>query len=390
VKSFEHKVLGQVFTETSEIEVMFSLVQNTDKSVRILEPSAGTGRIYDFLKNAGYHNITAVELDSKLCRKEFINKDFFAFHDESKYDLIIANPPYVKYGNIIDSTKSNLDMNFFNEKSNLYLHFIKKCIDLLSDSGELVFFNPIEFLKATSSEKLNEYIHNHGTITHFIDYGDKSVFKSASPNVCIWRFKKGDFSRTCIHNGIEKTFVINSGKINFQILNEDTIELGQIFQIKVGGVSGLDKLFINANGNKEFVCSETKVSGKLRKMFYNIKAPELEQYKEVLINRKIKKFSENDWWHWGRAFPENNLKRIYVNCKTRNKNPFFINDCKNYDGSILALFPINQTIDEQQVCDLLNSINWNSLGFVCGKRFLFSQRALEKCKVSKSDFSSFI
>lgn len=44
---------------------------------------------------------------------------------------------------------------------------------------------------------------------------------------------------------------------------------------KIGAVSGMDKVFTSENGNQMFVCSFTKKTGKLKKMFYNIKHPDL-------------------------------------------------------------------------------------------------------------------
>jgi adenine-specific DNA-methyltransferase len=109
----------------------------------------------------------------------------------------------------------------------------------------------------------------------------------------------------------------------------------------------------------------------------------LAPYKEELINRRIKKFTEADWWSWGRGYPQNDQKRIYVNGKTRNPKPFFVSDCTHFDGSVLAIFPKNQDIDLQAFCDALNAIDWQELGFLCDGRYLFSQRSLENCLLPK-------
>lgn len=81
----------------------------------------------------------------------------------------------------------------------------------------------------------------------------------------------------------------------------------------------------------------------------------------------------------GRNYYKSDQNRIYVNGKTRVKNPFFYNDCKAYDGSILAIFPkFDASVEEcKQMAELLNQVNWEELGFVCDGRYLFSQRALE-------------
>jgi adenine-specific DNA-methyltransferase len=70
------------------------------------------------------------------------------------------------------------------------------------------------------------------------------------------------------------------------------IKFSDLFFVKVGAVSGADKIFINKNGNLNFVYSKTRKTGKTRRMFYNIKSPELEKFKDILLNRKINKFNE--------------------------------------------------------------------------------------------------
>jgi adenine-specific DNA-methyltransferase len=119
-------------------------------------------------------------------------------------------------------------------------------------------------------------------------------------------------------------------------------------------------------------------------MIYNIKIPYLEQFKDQLLNRKIRKFSEKDWWEWGRDFYHSDDKRIYVNCKTRNKNPFFLHESKYYDGSVLALFPKNQRLDIKELCEELNKVNWFELGFVCDGRYIFSQKSLENAPLPET------
>jgi adenine-specific DNA-methyltransferase len=148
--------------------------------------------------------------------------------------------------------------------------------------------------------------------------------------------------------------------------------------VKVGAVSGNDKIFANDEfGNEEFVCSSTAKSGKTKRMIFNINISYLEQYKEDLLKRGIRKFTEKDWWQWGRLHHISTQKRIYVNCKTRNKTPFFVHNCKNYDGSVLAIFPKNQNLDVNELCEKLNYVNWYELGFICDGRHIFSQKSLE-------------
>lgn len=73
---------------------------------------------------------------------------------------------------------------------------------------------------------------------------------------------------------------------------------------------------------------------------------------------------------------ESSSDRIYVNCKTRDDKPFFLNEHKYYDGSVLAIFP-KLNIDPKRATDFLNDVNWNELGFRVGGRLCFTQKSLE-------------
>lgn len=305
-----------------------------------------------------------------------------------KFDTIIGNPPYVRFGDIRTSTKKFLKpfMSMFDERSNLYLFFIYKCILHLNDGGELIFITPRDFLKSTASAKLNEFLFRTGSITHFVELGDKKIFANAQPNCIIWRFVKGDFTRKtqCL-----KEFSCINGQILFTN-KAYTIPFNSLFFVKVGAVSGADSIFESEKwGNVEFVGSQTCKSGKTRRMIYGEYAREcqyLQGFKEKLLQRKIKNFNDSNWWQWGRNYYKSDLPRIYVNTKTRNKKPFFLHSCGAYDGSILAIFP-KFKVDLKNlkiICEKLNSINWEELGFVCDGRFLFSQRSLENVVLDSS------
>ena len=245
------KKLGQVFTPYFVVDKMLSLRKNFE---RCMEPSCGDGAIASRIPN-----IFAIEFDSSVCPDYAHNMDFFDYSIYNKYESIIGNPPYVKYNNIDESTKSKLDYTIFDNRSNLYLFFIEKCIKHLTDNGELIFIVPRYFLKATSSRKLNEFIYNTGTITNIVDYGDMILFKGFSPNCIIFRFEKGNFSRKTIYedvvNGIvnEREFSCSNGQMYF-LSNDYDVDFSDLFFVKVGGVSGADDIFSNDEyGNMDFV-----------------------------------------------------------------------------------------------------------------------------------------
>ena len=366
--------LGQFFSPKILVEQCIALIQN--KKGRLLEPSCGNLAFKECLKD----NAIFIEIDNSLIKdKRVFNMDFFDYPMEEKFDTIIGNPPYVdnKFLNITHQTNINVE-------ANLYLYFIEKCFHHLKEGGELIFIVPRDFIKLTSARYTNQLLLDHGTITHFFDYGDKKLFRESCPNVCIFRYEKGNFSyQTQTFNG-KKHLLIQDGIISFS-QSRKVKSLGEIFDIKVGAVSGKDEVFISECG-EEFVCSQTAKTGKLKRMIYERYDLELEKYKEILLNRGIKKFNEENWWAWGRCvnFREKE-PRIYVNCRTRNKKPFFIHQCKKWDGSILALFP-KIPLNLEKAAEQLNTLNWEQMGFVTGGRFIFAQKSLKEAMIDDAVF----
>lgn len=365
---------GQVFTPDHIVGDMLHLRQNSGK---ILEPAAGNGAFLSRLEKSA----VGIEVDAGLCADARIRHgDFFAYPTRHKFDTIIGNPPYVRFRDINQKTKDLLPMDWFDRRSNLHLFFIAKCMAHLNHNGELIFITPRDFLKATNSVRLNNELYRQGSMTHYYELGDKTVFSGYSPNCAIWRWVKGRKSRKMKTGGL---FCCRNGQLWF---GERAVRecLSDYFEVKVGAVSGADDVFENRRrGNKDFVCSVTAKDGSTRRMIYNIKDPSLRPYKKRLLGRRIRHFDESNWWEWGRKYHAQEGGRIYVNCKTRNSKPFFASDKTAYDGSVLALFP-KRKMSLGKAAKLLNAVDWERLGFVCDGRLLFTQKSLQNAPVELS------
>ncbi len=359
--------LGQVFTPPVVVAQMLALRRNRG---RTLEPSCGDGAFSSQIPDC-----VAIEFDARVAPIGARVMDFFDYPVSESFDTIIGNPPYVRFQEVDAGTRAKLDMHLFDSRSNLSLFFIEKCVRHLSPGGELIFIVPRDFIKATAARKLNQLIFEQGSITDFIDLGDARIFDGAVPNTAIFRFEKGRMDRR-MHDG--RTFDCHNGQLVF-LDGQYSLPFASLFSVKVGAVSGLDAVFSHSDGNVDFVCSKTAASGVTRRMIYGVQHVHLAQHKAELLARRIRKFGENNWWHWGRDHHKSNAPRIYVNCKTRLARPFFVHECKDYDGSVLAIFPHNPRVDVQRVAALLNTVDWAELGFICDGRFLFSQRALQSC-----------
>ena len=367
---------GQVFTPPAIVEAMLALRRNRG---RVLEPACGDGAFSSRLPGC-----VAIELDTLHCPATALNLDFFAYPEKERFDTIIGNPPYVKARDIQPGTRRRLGSQLLNGHANLYLYFIEKCVRHLRPGGELIFITPRDFLKATGSARLNTWLHDQGTLTDFQELGDARVFDGVVPNCAIWRFEKCNMTRR-MHDG--RRMVLAGGQL---LLTRGiySVPLSSVFSVKVGAVSGADDIFANAElGNADFVCSKTAQSGELRRMIHlDREGPIafLEPFRERLLARRVTKFDETNWWKWGRRHHVSDAPRIYVNQKTRNPRPFFLNDCRNYDGSILALFPHRRDADLVRLTDLLNEVDWAELGFVCDGRFLFAQRSLAQALLTEA------
>ena len=393
--------LGQVFTPESVVTAMLALRENHG---RVLEPSCGDGAFSRRIAGC-----VAIEIDRSHAPIDSLHLDFFAYPESEKFDTIIGNPPYVKHQDIAAPTRRLLRSRLFDSRANLYLFFIEKAVRHLSERGELIFITPRDFLKTTSSTRLNQWLYTQGTITHAIELGDAKVFAHATPNCLIWRFQKGLFQRQMRYAEISnkddlaralaaprwqtRHFVEAAGHLMFT-RTQHSIRLKDLACVKVGAVSGADDVYANeTHGNRDFVCSQTCKTSQTRKMIWTDPdtppPPVLLPHKARLLARGIRPFDESNWWLWGRGYPQTERPRVYVNGRTRRKAPFFLHACPHFDGSVLGIFPHNENIALAEFCDALNRVDWEQLGFVCDGRHIFSQRSLENAPLP-DEFARFL
>ncbi|MBS1141263.1 MAG: adenine-specific methyltransferase, class [Proteobacteria bacterium] len=367
--------LGQVFTPPNVVAFMLDLCRNKG---RTLEPSAGDGAFFSTLRQRGT-DCVGIEIDQRVAPEGSLVRDFFDYPLSEQFDTIIGNPPYVRLQDVAASTRKQLKSELFDGRSNLFLFFIEKCIRHLKPGGELVFIVPREFIKLTAAKKLNAWLFEQGSITHFYETGDVRVFGDHTPNCAIFRFEKGRRDRL-MEDG--RTFTEANGQLMF-LRDDHSVRFADVFDVKVGAVSGADQIYSHPKGNMEFVYSKTVDTGETRRMLYGIKHPHLDKHKAELLARRVRRFDESNWWQWGRAFPISEHPRIYVNGRTRKPAPFFLHDCHAFDGSILALFPKNRRIARRDLIEctmmLNNEVDWQQLGFICDGRFIFTQRSLQNC-----------
>ena len=229
--------LGQHWTPSSTVKLMLTLISGLPDNGSILEPAVGTGNIYtELIKQYDSDYIDALEIDENVVPEEYKEKfeidSFFNMSPDRKYNCIIGNPPYVN-GRLLDTTtRSNIKKynSLIPMTSNLYLHFIEKCVKHhMIEGSQIIFIVPNTFLsKVSFGKNLRKYLLKHGNITHHIKHNAK--WDKASIETVIFRWVKGEKQ-----NG----HIINEHNVKADIFHKD----GSIFFIDYKTIGTLSDWF---------------------------------------------------------------------------------------------------------------------------------------------------
>ena len=179
---------------------------------RLLEPSCGDGAFLKPLSKKMAEDVTidAVELNDEsfgVANEQFANLqgfnlyhddffDFIATRSENTYDLIIGNPPYIRYQYLTEDQRSEIGKIFtanglrVNKLVNAWVGFVVACIQLLKDGGHLVFVLPAEILQVKYAEGLREYLLRECSKLTVLTF-EKLVFPEIEQEVVVLMAEKG-------------------------------------------------------------------------------------------------------------------------------------------------------------------------------------------------------
>jgi adenine-specific DNA-methyltransferase len=366
---------GQYFTTNKSLQSkVLEFIKNKPKL--ILEPSIGQGDLVKYITNKCNVTFDMYELDQSIELLEGIDREKVHYGDfikaviTKKYKTIIGNPPYIK--------KSS---------GNLYLEFIEKCFNLLKIKGELIFIVPSDFLKLTSASKLLNTMLKQGTFTHIYHPNDEKLFTNASIDIIIFRYYKwSKQKKKTLYNNQSKYLSNINGTVTFsdtKITNSSIIS--DYFDVYVGMVTGKESVYKNDTFGNITLLNKKNVRDKYIFIHeFPTSNEELNKYmlenKDILINRKIKKYTEKNWWLWGaprnQKKIENNIgkKCIYVSNLTRNKEVAFEGKVEYFGGSLLMMIP-KKEVDLKKMVKYLNSDTFKE-NYTFSKRFKIGHRQL--------------
>ena len=187
---------GQYFTIAPVADFMVSLISHS-KTSKVLEPSCGKGVFIDKLVNSGFTNISAYEIDKKLATDyDFVRySSFLEVSTEEKYDVIIGNPPYIRWKNLEPELKEELKDNdlwnkYFNSLCDYLFIFILKSIEHLSPGGELIFICTEYWLNTTHSSSLRDYMCSNGYFSDIYHFNETPLFEKVTASFVIFRYIK--------------------------------------------------------------------------------------------------------------------------------------------------------------------------------------------------------
>lgn len=366
----EHKKkMGQYFTISDELQkFVFDKVKH--KGSLVMEPSFGAGHLLKKFKDANPdYPILCYELDNSIkpivsfnAHQTVVYGDFTKQTIHQKFKTIVGNPPYVK-----QST------------GNLYIKFIEICFGLLDDNGEIIFIVPSDFIKLTSASSLIGAMIKEGSFTHFLFPHDEKLFEGASVDVVVFRYEKGLKTKDTIVNGKKMICNVNSGIITFSETQISGNPLSDTFNVYVGLVSGRDEVYRSVHGNMDILNDKERV----QKYIFTESFPtgdtlidaHLQANKSILLERRIRKFNEDNWFEWGAPRNITSIRKnlgkpcIYIRNMTRSQEVAFIDTVKHFGGSLLCLIP-KETMSGAELEKIVSFLNTKDLQ----KDYLYSGR----------------
>lgn len=219
--------------------------------------------------------------------------DFNLFHQDSlkakwkdRFDNIVGNPPYVKFQDLTDESRSYLAKHWTTVDGgtfNLYFAFFELGYKLLKPSGKLGYITPNNYFTSLAGEALRKYFQQQKCVTRIIDFSHKKVFDAQTYTALTFLDKKENeaitFDRIKDGYSPEEFLPTANGSPNYlndlnfkkwRLLKTDeqqnirTIEtigmpIGKLFEICVGIATLKDEIFFidGSNSNKDFYFKST-------------------------------------------------------------------------------------------------------------------------------------
>ena len=216
----QRKLRGGYYTPQKLADYITKITLKDKK--KILEPSCGDGSFLKSIKNILDNNdyniekIDAIEYIEEEANKSkrilkninnanVTNDDFYNFYVncKDKYNLIIGNPPYIRYQYLTEFQREKQAQVLIKNKMksnkliNSWVFFLVACIELLEKNGTIAFVIPAEIMQVAYAEDLRKYLSKHLSKINIISF-NKLLFEDAEQEVVVLIGTKKDKETECL------------------------------------------------------------------------------------------------------------------------------------------------------------------------------------------------
>lgn len=266
------------------------------------------------------------------------------FGIKTGFDIVIANPPYVRQEAIKDiKPRLKKDFgNFYCGTADLYTYFYKGGLDLLRRGGHLCFIAPNKFMRAGYGKNTRRLLSRDATPKIVIDFGDLPIFEATTyPSIIVLEnrapkaneeaiaatFNKDDQLQNIESSLIEAGFSISITDLATTGWTLETPEvlnlikkisnigtpLGEYIHQRFyrGVLTGFNEAFVINAATRERLISEAPRSAELIKPW--LRGRDVRKWKAEWAGFYIIAIpsSANKEWPWSRENKEENARKIF-------------------------------------------------------------------------------
>lgn len=212
------KLRGGFYTPEPIASFVLKWAFNGNEKLDILEPSCGDGVFLKEIQKGdySYNSVTAIEYDADEAKKaksigllnsKVINSDFheFCINTDKKFDLIVGNPPYIRYQFFNKKQQMFASEIFqaanlkYSKLTNAWVSFVVGSSLLLKDEGKIGFVLPAEILQVSYAQTLREFLAQFYNKINIVSF-EQLVFPDVQQEVVLLLCEKNKFGTHLIEH----------------------------------------------------------------------------------------------------------------------------------------------------------------------------------------------
>lgn len=229
IPTSDRKLNGAFFTPNFIVDFIIKEV-NPKESDKCLDPSCGTGVFliglaeyylrkfgkpikssvkenlfgsdiltYNIKRAKILLSILALENGEFLDEDDFnlVNQDSLKGEWGKRFDVIVGNPPYVKYQDLSDENREYLLKEWTTIQSgtfNLYFAFFELGYQLLNEKGRLGYITPNNYFTSLAGKNLRAFFASNKCVNRIVDFSHKKVFDAQTYTAITFLNKKDNDS----------------------------------------------------------------------------------------------------------------------------------------------------------------------------------------------------